>query len=438
MSQSSRDIEREVEASRANVEETVEALKDKMSVGQIVDEAARYLGNNGGTQMFANLGTQVRENPLPLALVGVGIIWLMSGRGTPHLSLGHSHSAPDYRRPYRSPAEFDDRGMRSEGSVYEGASHPDYAARTMGSGESWGDNQYRSYDRGSSYDQGSSGDSEGLLDRVGRAAHDVRDAVSGAVGAVGTVAGAVGGAASTVASGIGSAAGTVASGARAAASGAARLGSGLSSAGGSLAHGARSMSSGAWQGGSEAYDEAYRMGGGAYDAASRAGYGAYDSASRMGYQARRTFSDVLEREPLVIGALGLAVGAAIGAMLPGTDVEDRYMGETRDSLRDNAEAFAREQFERGKAVAEEAYRTAKSEAEAAGLTHLDTGNLVDKVGDVARATLDRVREAAAEQGLPLASTGQSSSDQDTVSDATTASDMNRQATDWTAGRNSSV
>jgi hypothetical protein len=32
-------IEREVEASRANLEDTVEALKDKMTFGQVVDEA---------------------------------------------------------------------------------------------------------------------------------------------------------------------------------------------------------------------------------------------------------------------------------------------------------------------------------------------------------------------------------------------------------------
>ena len=44
MSSSASQIEREVEASRANVEETVEALKDKMSLGQMVDEAARYFG----------------------------------------------------------------------------------------------------------------------------------------------------------------------------------------------------------------------------------------------------------------------------------------------------------------------------------------------------------------------------------------------------------
>ena len=48
MNASARQIEREVEASRANLEETVEALKGKMSLGQMVDEAAGYFKESGG------------------------------------------------------------------------------------------------------------------------------------------------------------------------------------------------------------------------------------------------------------------------------------------------------------------------------------------------------------------------------------------------------
>ena len=34
--------------------------------------------------------------------------------------------------------------------------------------------------------------------------------------------------------------------------------------------------------------------------------------------------------PLAAGAIAVAIGAAIGLAMPGTDVEDRAMGETRD------------------------------------------------------------------------------------------------------------
>ena len=74
-----------MEATRANLEDTVEALKGKMSLGQMVDEAAGYFKDSGGSELFANLGRQMRDNPLPLALVGLGLVWLMSGRGHPHI-----------------------------------------------------------------------------------------------------------------------------------------------------------------------------------------------------------------------------------------------------------------------------------------------------------------------------------------------------------------
>ena len=63
MSPSARQIEREVEASRANLEETVEALKGKMSLGQMVDEAAGYFKDSGGGEIVANLGRADARQP---------------------------------------------------------------------------------------------------------------------------------------------------------------------------------------------------------------------------------------------------------------------------------------------------------------------------------------------------------------------------------------
>ena len=124
MNRSARDIEREVEATRASVEETVEALKEKMTLGQMVDEAAGYFRTSGGPQMFSNLGHQVRENPLPLALVGLGLVWLMSGRRQPQIPPTYPYArAGRLREGYSS---YDYRLMAEEDeAVYAGASHPD-------------------------------------------------------------------------------------------------------------------------------------------------------------------------------------------------------------------------------------------------------------------------------------------------------------------------
>lgn len=56
------------------------------------------------------------------------------------------------------------------------------------------------------------------------------------------------------------------------------------------------------------------------------------NVSRAGRGLRRQAARFVDRQPLVMGALGLAVGAAIGAGLPATREEDQWMGEARDDL----------------------------------------------------------------------------------------------------------
>lgn len=371
-------IEREVEASRANLEDTVEALKDKMSVGQVFEEASRYLGDNGGAEIMNNLIAQARANPIPLALVGVGLVWLMSGRGTPRVSSIRSRGG--YDRDYESLDEDEYRRTFAEGSVYTGASHPDYS-RNSGGRDTWSG-------------RGEHSGSGGMFDSMGRRIHDARDAVSGAASTIGDAAGSVASGVSSAASAVASGIGAVASGLGSAASG---VGSAASYAGRAAYSAAETVAGGARSGA----DVAWRGGSSVYRGASDVGYDAYRGASRYGRGAQRTFSEVLESEPLIIGALGLAVGAAIGALLPGTETEDRYFGETRDRLRDDAESFARDKFEQGKAVVGEIYETAKDEAEARGLTTAGQGSIVEKVGEVARATLDKAKDSAAEKGLAL-------------------------------------
>ena len=56
------------------------------------------------------------------------------------------------------------------------------------------------------------------------------------------------------------------------------------------------------------------------------------AAGDLAQQARQSVQDMFQREPLVMAALGLAVGTAIGAMLPSTAIEDEQFGRYRDKL----------------------------------------------------------------------------------------------------------
>ena len=108
-----------------------------------------------------------------------------------------------------------------------------------------------------------------------------------------------------------------------------------------------------------------------------------------GHRAEETFMETLDREPLVIGALGVAVGAAVGAALPATPIENRYVGPLRDKALDEGRTRAREGVRQAKEVAKATANTLKQEAETQGLT--DVNGLVDKVQNVARSGADTVK-----------------------------------------------
>jgi hypothetical protein len=74
---SSAEIEREVEDTRASLAGTLEQIRDRASPGQLFEQALDYAKQSGGGDLARNLGASVRDNPLPLLLIGAGIGWLM-------------------------------------------------------------------------------------------------------------------------------------------------------------------------------------------------------------------------------------------------------------------------------------------------------------------------------------------------------------------------
>jgi hypothetical protein len=93
---------------------------------------------------------------------------------------------------------------------------------------------------------------------------------------------------------------------------------------------------------------------------------ASDRAGYYGQRMRRGFFDTLHEQPLVLGALGLAIGAAIGAALPTTEREDEWLGDARDRLKDRASRLTREQLERARGAGRAAYEAAIEEADRQG------------------------------------------------------------------------
>jgi len=117
----------------------------------------------------------------------------------------------------------------------------------------------------------------------------------------------------------------------------------------------------------------------AYDAV-REGVTQATSQSRgaMGDQARSADSMVstlqdnlkqtFERQPLLLGAIGIAIGAGMAAAVPRTQIEAEYVGDTADEVKAQMKEFASAQVDRATAAAGRTIEAVKEEVVTQGLT----------------------------------------------------------------------
>jgi ElaB/YqjD/DUF883 family membrane-anchored ribosome-binding protein len=87
------------------------------------------------------------------------------------------------------------------------------------------------------------------------------------------------------------------------------------------------------------------------DSVSAAASDAASKATEMGAQSRNAVMDMVDRNPLAVAGVGLAIGAFIAACLPATDAENRMFGQHSDDLKDKALEAAAQGVERAKDVA---------------------------------------------------------------------------------------
>lgn len=98
------------------------------------------------------------------------------------------------------------------------------------------------------------------------------------------------------------------------------------------------------------------------------------STRRQAEQAQNRIQDFYAAEPLVAGAVALAAGALIGALMPPTRVEDRVLGGVGDALRERAAETASTAAERGKMAAAEGLRAASQAYQGAERRRSDTAS----------------------------------------------------------------
>ncbi|GAB3537701.1 hypothetical protein GCM10027343_01510 [Noviherbaspirillum agri] len=248
------EIESDIERTRAEVSSTIDAIQSKLTPGQMMDQAVAYARTSLPADFGANLGNAVRDNPLPVALIGVGLAWLMaSGRNADGQARQRRAAAARYD-------EYDDYGSYAESGAGVDLGHQDQeGAMKRAAG--------KLSETGRGLKDKASETSRGIKDKTSELGHRISDRTSAVTGR------------------------------------------------------AREMGHGA-----------------------RERLGAIGERSQQSYyRTRDNVSHMVEEQPLVLGAVGLAVGALLGAMLPGTRREDEMMGDKRDQLVGRAKETLREQ-----------------------------------------------------------------------------------------------
>jgi ElaB/YqjD/DUF883 family membrane-anchored ribosome-binding protein len=77
------------------------------------------------------------------------------------------------------------------------------------------------------------------------------------------------------------------------------------------------------------------------------------STQAQARRAREGFGSLVEEQRLILGALGIALGAALGAMLPRTEQEDRLIGQARDKAVAKVKERATELYEHARETVKE-------------------------------------------------------------------------------------
>jgi hypothetical protein len=152
-------------------------------------------------------------------------------------------------------------------------------------------------------------------------------------------------------------------------------------------------------------DTASSVAAGAADMASSAGEAVTSTAhclKRKGADADRMIRGgvqaILDQDPFVLAALGVALGTAIGAALPPTEFEGEQLGPLGDRVRQMGEEGLAAGLEEAKEVAERALEAGKEEADRQGLMPSGDGRtLAEKVSSVVGSATAAAEEALRDQ-----------------------------------------
>ncbi len=291
-------LQAEVERQREKLSADIDRLAERLTPGRILDEVLGR-AKSGGGEFLSNLGHSATANPVPVALLGVSLAWLMAGNADQS-----AHAASRKANP------SDGRDLPlatiSGTHIRRVSHHPD------SEGQHWStfaDQSGRTF----------KAKSDSLGRRAGHFIDDAGKSYRGFVNSAGEQVRSFHDEAGMVLDDLaGWAADTWAAATDA-----------VSTAAESFRSGTESVAR----------------------RASKAGDAVGDGAKRL----NETISSAFAAQPLVAGALAFAVGAAFAASLPHTELEDELLGDTSDDLKEKAGVEAEHAYDAAKEKVSDVY-----------------------------------------------------------------------------------
>jgi ElaB/YqjD/DUF883 family membrane-anchored ribosome-binding protein len=348
----------EIEQTRAEMSETVDAIQARLSPESLkeqakdtvkeatVGRAERAVSDAGDAAKEAGSGLvdTIRENPIPAALTGLGLGWLlMSSRQQ------SSSSRPRYRYetyPYDYPPRYGE--SRLEGSESSSGGVASRAQDRAGEAvsrvqDTAGEVASQAQERASQLGEGAKQTGSSLVDSIRE------NPVPAALTGLGL--------------------GWLLMSSRQRSSGQTRVHARTYDYSTSGYEGSGGSSTG------QAQERAGQVAGQAQEKVGQVTDQAQQGAARLRSEAQQgvqrasgSLQRMLHENPLAVGALGVGTGVALGLAIPETGKEHEVMGEARDNLVQKGQEKVQETQQKVKQVAEEAQSAAKQEAEDQGLS----------------------------------------------------------------------
>lgn len=393
------EIERDIERERAGLTDTLDDLQNKFSVEEISRQVTDQFREHGG-DIGRSVSDAVKRNPVALALTGVGLAWLMLGdrsggrdrhdrdrfdddrRYTRDHRLETPDSAGSYRGDYKTGTVGRTGLPSSAGSAGSRRSlgQQSREASTLYAGH------YAQPENAPSWARTEHDDGPGMGRRLSDTASGAASSVSGAASSAADTAK---GAGSAVAGRTKDAAGAVSDAGRS-------LADNVQQAGASASDKAAALRERLAEGTETLSEDARNR----VIAARESAIDARNAAMAQARRGRDRAVDLLEEQPLIAGAVAFAVGAALGAALPRSQMEDTYLGDQSDQLMEEAERIFDEEKQKLGKVAQAATDEAKAVLnEAKGEAEGVAKATVDKAKDSGERIADAAETEAKKQNV---------------------------------------